>query len=180
MARFSLRPIFRRLSSKHSVTAESSASDVSESTNITSTSPSPNLPGCTATPTAPRKSTSLAKLRDKFRAHDADIPEFPEELRSGSIPSLDTAGVVPSIATRRRVASDPADKDAAVVHTHELGSVDGSGSPRSKPEPHNNNSQQPPELKLDIDQLPVAPQVLVEEPTPEALGRESRQLDSFE
>lgn len=179
MARFSLRPIFRRLSSKHSVAAESSTSEQSDITNITSTSPSPSLPSSTATP-APRKSSSLAKLRDKFRAQDADIPEFPEDLRSGSVPSLNTAGVVQQTpTTRRRVASDPADKIAAVVQTEELGSSsDGSDSPRSKSTL--NIPEQPPELKLDVDQLPSGPRLVVEEPTPDALARESLALDSFE
>lgn len=176
MARFSLRRptnLFRRLSSKHSVAAESSNSDQSDTTNITSTSPSPNP--------APRKSSSLAKLRDKFRAQDADIPEFPEDLRSGSVPSLNIAGVVQQTPTaRRRVASDPADKIAAVVQTEELGnSSDGSDSPRSKPTP-NNIAEQPPDLKLDVDQLRENPRLVVEEPTPDALARESLALDSFE
>ncbi|KAK4503129.1 hypothetical protein PRZ48_006556 [Zasmidium cellare] len=181
MARFSLRPIFRRLSSKHSVAAESSASDHSDTTAITSTSPSPILPGCTATPPAPRKSSSLVKLRDKFRAQDADIPEFPEDLRSESVPSLNTAGVVQQTpTTRRRVASDPVDKVDTVVQTEELGSSsDGSDSPRSKSTQHN-HPEQPPELKLDVDELPVNPRLVVEEPTPDALARESRALDSFD
>lgn len=180
MARFSLRPIFRRLSSRHSVAAESSASDQSDTTNITSTSPSPILPGCTATP-APRKSSSLAKLRDKFRAQDADIPEFPEDLRSDSVPSLDIVGVVQQTPTARsRVASDPADKIAAVVQTQELSSSsDGSDSPRSKATP-NNIPEQTPELKLDVDQLRENPRLVVEEPTPDALARESLALDTFE
>lgn len=78
------------------------------------------------------------------------------------------------------MASDPADKIAAVVQTEEVTSTDGSESPRPKPTLHH-DSRQPPELKLDVDQIPVNPRVQVEEPTPEPLGgHESRALESFE
>ncbi|EME45847.1 hypothetical protein DOTSEDRAFT_71520 [Dothistroma septosporum NZE10] len=86
MARFSLRPVLRRWSSRHSDKAASTASSNSDTTAVTSTQPSPSPPP-TDRRLGVRKQSSLAKLREKFGAQPDISEEFPDELQSTSIAS---------------------------------------------------------------------------------------------
>ncbi|KAF7194609.1 Response regulator mcs4 [Pseudocercospora fuligena] len=168
MPRWSLRPILRRLSSKHSNTAESTQSDGSDTTAATSASPSPSPQPL------PRKSSSLAKLREHFRAHAAVIPELPPEL-SQRAASIASAGVPESEAEKGLVQSAFSDHKArrSTSFSQTLGDSESRLEKLEEeelPSPH-----QPaiavPELKLDVDDLPpVNPRLVVEEPTPEALS----------
>ena len=178
MPRWSLRPILRRLSSKHSNTAESTQSDGSDTTAATSASPSPSPQPL------PRKSSSLAKLREHFRAHAAVIPELPPEL-SQRAASIASAGVPESEAEKGLVQSAFSDHKArrSTSFSQTLGDSESRLEKLEEeelPPPHQPTIAVP-ELKLDVDDLPpVNPRLVVEEPTPEALSNRAPGFQSPE
>lgn len=207
MAKFTLRPFFRRLSSKHSATNDSTTSDASDTTQATSALPSPSPPAprsASAAPHArhPRKSSSLARLREKFRGQqEADIPELPPsapELRSNSHPSSlevhrnkdNAIGAAPEAlaycseklaeqppATPTTSTTSSSSTQGAATASRTLHSSGVAHAPHEPASP--SSSQAPSELKLDIDNIP-SPRLVVEEPTPEALSRGTRSADRFE
>ncbi|GIZ44884.1 hypothetical protein CKM354_000806900 [Cercospora kikuchii] len=173
MARFSFRPILRRLSSKHSTAASTKSDPSDHSTAATSASPSPSPgPRSSSKPRRARKSASLAKLKDKVRQlEDGDQPAAAvaahQDSRSSSV------GVIEEELTAPAASSENGGQaPIGAIHAASRPDQQSHAEPATPPPP-------PPALALDGDALPENPLLVVEEPTPEALGAGSaRQRDS--
>ncbi|KAI5361899.1 Putative signal transduction response regulator, receiver domain, CheY-like superfamily [Septoria linicola] len=196
MARFSLRPILRRLSSKHSTTADSTKSDGSDnSTAATSASPSPSPDVRSSSRRRPRKTRSLAQLKDKFRQQqqqDAARPPTPQGSRASSVSVIDE-GLESTTTQQRDIDNLHDDNDDNTQQTAEhlrdptrSPSQTLSDTSDTRHEKLDSAGQEtlsqpttpsPPLLKLDVAAVPVNPLLTVEEPTPEALGSGPRRRD---
>jgi osomolarity two-component system response regulator SSK1 len=190
--------MLRRLSSKHSNIAESTRSDASDHNTIHTaatapTSPSPS-PDCrSASPRrTPRKSTSLARLKDRFRAHHSGIPDTAPPSRANSVnvvihsnprssavseaEETDVeAEAVPSAhhpvhlhRPEPATAEEPDRADPISPDLHPTTTISTSSLPDIN---HLSLHLDPVLRRLDtIDEPSVNPILVVEEPTPVALG----------
>lgn len=204
--RFSLRPLLRRLSSKHSATAESTRSDGSDnSTAATSASPSPSpKPQTRSAHRRLRKSSSLARLKDKFRDAPTTAPPPPPPTTA---PVAAAAAVPPAAPSQKSRANSVSvifeDREAApsryslardvgseavedeevlpVKSSHSESSDHSSGTwttaAAAAQQPATPSSQQ---QKLDVEDPQANPQLTLEEPTPEARSSGRNRLDELE
>lgn len=205
--RFSLRPLLRRLSSKHSATAESTRSDGSDnSTAATSASPSPSpKPQTRSAHRRLRKSSSLARLKDKFRDAPTTAPPPPppttaaaaaaaavppaapsQKPRANSVSViLEDREAAPSRYSLARDVESEAVEDEEVLpvkSSHSESSDHSSGTwttaaAAAAQQPATPSSQQE---KLDVEDLQANPQLTLEEPTPEARSSGRNRLDELE
>lgn len=204
MPRFTLRPskLLRRLSSKHSTTHPDSTNNSDDGTDApaaTSASPSPS-PNRNASTRRPRKSSSVARLRDKLRSQDGSASQTaPFQPRKSSLPAVRQAfeekkpkrsattppasregqrsnkETKPSSAASRARASDTDTAEELDL----LPDADAELPPLTESalaDHHlqrnldDESEQTPPELSLDVDGLPLNPRLVLQEATPEALG----------
>lgn len=199
MARFSLRPVLRRWSSRHSEKAASTASsNNSDGTTATSALPSPSPPDTDRR--VLRKQSSLAKLREKFGAQPGISEEFPEELHPTTRKPHETTSANAPFNNDSPVSGK--EKSASLPHLHlKHTGHNGSGrdtdsqldppspaSPSIASEPSTRDppllervntastartpsprSPAPPPLELNLDRVPTNPLLIVSEATPEAL-----------
>lgn len=200
--RFSLRPLLRRLSSKHSATAESTRSDGSDnSTAATSASPSPSpKPQTRSAHRRLRKSSSLARLKDKFRDAPTTAPPPPPPTTAAAVPPaapsqkpransvsviLEDREAAPSRYSLARDVESEAVEDEEVLpvkSSHSESSDHSSGTwttaaAAAAQQPATPSSQQE---KLDVEDLQANPQLTLEEPTPEARSSGRNRLDELE
>lgn len=203
--RFSLRPLLRRLSSKHSATAESTRSDGSDnSTAATSASPSPSpKPQTRSAHRRLRKSSSLARLKDKFRDAPTTAPPPPpttapvaaaaavppaapsQKSRANSVSVIfEDREAAPSRYSLARDVGSEAVEDEEVLpvkSSHSESSDHSSGTwttaAAAAQQPATPSSQQ---QKLDVEDLQANPQLTLEEPTPEARSSGRNRLDELE
>lgn len=204
--RFSLRPLLRRLSSKHSATAESTRSDGSDnSTAATSASPSPSpKPQTRSAHRRLRKSSSLARLKDKFRDAPTTAPPPPpttaaaaaaavppaapsQKPRANSVSViLEDREAAPSRYSLARDVESEAVEDEEVLpvkssHSessdHSSGTWTTAAAAAAAQQPATPSSQQE---KLDVEDLQANPQLTLEEPTPEARSSGRNRLDELE
>lgn len=203
--RFSLRPLLRRLSSKHSATAESTRSDGSDnSTAATSASPSPSpKPQTRSAHRRLRKSSSLARLKDKFRDASTTAPPPPppttapvaaaavppaapsQKSRANSVSVIfEDREAAPSRYSLARDVGSEAVEDEEVLpvkSSHSESSDHSSGTwttaAAAAQQPATPSSQQ---QKLDVEDPQANPQLTLEEPTPEARSSGRNRLDELE
>ncbi|SMQ49115.1 unnamed protein product [Zymoseptoria tritici ST99CH_3D7] len=161
MARFTLRPFLRRIrSSSHTSTSKrsDSVSATSTSTAATSAIPSPGLPGSTGP--SPQKSLSIADLREKRSAQNADIPELPLEHRLP--PPVDNINTATGTSAGKH-DDNPVERRPSLSETL----VSSSAGPGAQLQKLDSDGQLPPPLHVDIDQLSNNPQLTLEQPTPD-------------
>ena len=175
MARFSLRPILRRLSSKHSTAAESTRSDGSDNSTVAtsaSPSPSPRLRS-RSSQRGPRKSSSFAKLKDKFR-EAADSPAaLPQESRASSVSVIledqEAASLSQDSFSGRRELQQTEDEEEEQLEKTSLSQTLDDSSDARPAQQGQEPTTPSPQLRLGgVEDVQANPQLTLEAPTPEA------------
>ncbi|KAM3416958.1 hypothetical protein BST61_g8544 [Cercospora zeina] len=171
MARFSFRPILRRLSSKHSTTGASTKSDPSDHSSAAASQsplPSPGTSSSSSKPPRPRQSASLAKLRDRVRQlEDADEPAAAaiitaqQASRSSSVGVIEEEHPAPARIENGTPAPIPA------IHAASRPDEQSHAEPATPPPPPPPSASA---LAPDVAALPGTPRLVVQEATSEALS----------